>query len=916
MAMNYNDTVFLPKTDFPMRANLSKREPDMLAAWTQDRLYERMIEKNEGRPLFILHDGPPFSNGDIHIGTAMNKILKDFIVRYKNMSGFQAPYVPGWDNHGLPIENKVAASLKGGRAQMSVPAFRDACRTYAEEYVDRQRAQFIRLGVLGRWENPYLTMDPHFEAREVEVFGSMYKSGYIYRGLKPVYWCSHDETALAEAEIEYQDVPCDSIYVGFTVCDDRPLVPGIDNSSIQVVIWTTTTWTLPGNVAISVHPRFSYGLYEENGKFYLCAEERYADLAAVCGWTPKEPVHRFTGRELDRVRTRHPFLPRESLVIVGEHVTQDSGTGCVHTAPGHGLEDFFACKPYDLPIVVPVDARGRMTEEAGPFVGLTTDEANVAILQNLKDSGALVATQCISHTYPHCWRCRKPVIYRATKQWFASVDSMKEDALGAVDNVSWLPAWGRERMASMVRERSDWCISRQRQWGLPIPAFFCESCDEPVVTDETIASVAAHFDQEGSNAWFARTPEELLPAGFACPHCGGKTFRKETDTLDGWFDSGSTHIAVLKTRDDQHWPADLYLEGGDQYRGWFQSSLLTAIAVEKTAPYKKVITHGWTVDGEGKKMSKSIGNVILPQEIIDKYGADLLRLWVASGDYHCDARISMALMGQLSESYMKIRNTARFILANLSDFDPNTLTPEEDLSELDRFALHTLGGLTRKVIGFYEAYEYHTLLSALHNYCVTDLSGFYLDILKDRLYCDARDSQSRRAAQTVIYRILDTLTRLMAPILAFTSDEIWKAMPHPEGIDGSAVMVNDMPALDTLFTLPANESVQWERLLLMRDRVNLALEQARAEKRIGKSLEARVVLTAEGEDLSSLREKEALLPALFIVSSVAIAEGPEAVQVEAAPGEKCPRCWTYTETHPNAEHPELCPRCTDVVAAL
>ncbi|MDR1157649.1 MAG: isoleucine--tRNA ligase [Oscillospiraceae bacterium] len=917
MPRDYNDTIRLPKTEFPMRASLAQREPAMLAKWQAERLYETLMEKNAGCPRYVLHDGPPFSNNDIHVGTAMNKILKDFVLRYKNMTGFQAHYVPGWDNHGLPIESQILKSGGVSRKEISVPAFRDKCRDFAMKYVERQRDQFVRLGILGDWDNPYLTMDPAFEAAETRIFGTMYEKGYIYRGLKPVYWCPHDETALAEAEIEYQDDPCDSIYVKFRVEDDRGLFKTPDGASpVFIVIWTTTTWTLPGNVAVSLHPRFDYGLYRVGGERFVVAEALFENVAAAAGWTGAEKLAVFKGAQLERVTTRHPFLDRESLVILGEHVTAESGTGCVHTAPGHGLEDYFACKPYDLPIPVPVDARGHLTDEAGPFAGLYYEKANAAILDDLRARGALLAVAPLTHTYPHCWRCKHPVVYRATQQWFASVDAMKADVLRTVRDVTWVPGWGAERMETMVRERADWCISRQRHWGLPIPVFYCAACAAPHITPESIGAVAALFAREGSNAWYIRPASEILPAGTVCAACGHTTFIKETDTLDGWFDSGSTHAAVLRTNPALTWPADLYLEGGDQYRGWFQSSLLTAVATSGQAPYRTVVTHGWTVDGEGRKMSKSLGNTVTPADIVGRYGADLLRLWTASSDYHNDMRISEALLRQLSEIYLKIRNTARFMLGNLHGFDPDTMMcPIEALTPLDRFVLSRLARLVQRVREAYDGFEYHPILHAMHNFCVNDLSGFYLDILKDRLYCDAEDAPARRAAQSTMYILLDTLVRLLAPLLAFTSEEIWAAMPHHAAADTRSVLCNPMPEPPPFVVMDDTEAVRWERIVALRDEVNLALEGARADKLIGKPLEAYVLLSSEGEEYAFWQSVRDLLPAVCIVSAVSVSQGARAIRVERAPGGKCPRCWGYfTEDGGHADHPGLCPRCTKVVA--
>ena len=916
MPQDVNATLNLPKTEFPMRAGLPKREPEILDAWNREDIYGLMMEKNEGKPLFILHDGPPFSNGDVHAGTALNKILKDFIIKHKNMSGFKAPYVPGWDNHGMPIESAIIKQQKIDRKKLSIPEFRSQCEAFARNFVGRHREQFIRLGVFGDWAHPYLTMDPDFEAREIKVFGQMAEKGYIYRGLKPVYWCPHDETALAEAEIEYEDEKNRSIYVKFRVSDDKGKLAGLcDPDNTYFVIWTTTTWTLPGNVAISVHPRLNYVLVRAGQECFIVAETLLEAVARVAGWDNPETVACFAGSELEYMVARHPFLDRDSLIITGEHVTADSGTGCVHTAPGHGTDDYFACKPYNLPIVVPVDDRGFMTEEAGVFAGLYYQKANDAIFEELKSSGALLAFQMIDHTYPHCWRCHNPVVYRATEQWFASVDAIKDAAVEAVDSVTWTPSWGHDRMVSMVRERAEWCISRQRHWGLPIPVFYCDSCGGELITPQTIDAVSDLFAREGSNAWYLRPAEEILPEGTTCPHCGHTVFTKETDTLDGWFDSGSSHATVTRINPALRWPADLYLEGGDQYRGWFQSSLLTAIATVGRAPYKAVLTHGWIVDGEGKKMSKSIGNVVSPIDVVDQRGADIFRLWASSVDYRVDVRISNDLFKQLSDIYLKIRNTARYILGNLSGFDPESLVAYKDLPELDRWALMRLNGLCGKVQKAYNDYEFHIIYHAVHNFCAVDMSSFYLDIIKDRLYCEAPDGLLRRSAQTVIFAVLDSLVRMIAPILSFTAEEIWGFMPHQSDVDFRSVFLNDMPGENTDWTLDQATTQKWDRLIALREKVNMALEQARSDKLIGKPLEAAVTLTCDEKNLTFLSPLQGELASLFIVSGVILKPGSSdgcGVSVARSPGVKCPRCWMYF----SGEEGQLCPRCSEIVSQL
>ena len=924
MSQDYNATINLPKTDFPMRAGLPKREPVMLEDFLEKNIYGKLMEKNEGKPLFILHDGPPFSNGDIHIGTAMNKILKDFIVRYKNMTGFCSPYVPGWDNHGMPIESAIIKKNKLDRKKMSVSEFRDACHAFALDFVGRQREGFKRLGVIGDWDNPYLTMDPAFEASEVRVFGKMYEQGYIYKGMKPVYWCPTDETALAEAEIEYADDPCTAIFVKFKVKDDQGVLSGLCNpEQTSFVIWTTTTWTLPGNLAICLNPDFEYALVKAGEEVYIVAAEMTDDFCKTVQIEHCEVLAKIPGRKLELMTAHHPFYDRESLVILGDHVTLEAGTGCVHTAPGFGVDDFNVCRKYpQIQMVTPVNEHGVMTEETLQYAGLHYSKANDVILADLEDSGALLAREQISHAYPHCWRCKKPIIFRATDQWFASVDAIKDAAVDACEQIGWNPEWGKERMISMIRERSDWCISRQRHWGLPIPVFYCTNCQKPVCTPESIEAVARLFGERGSNVWFEMSAESILPEGFVCPHCGGRTFTKETDTLDGWFDSGSTHAAVLDKREGLHSPADIYLEGGDQYRGWFQSSMLTSIAVKGTAPYRQIITHGWTVDGEGKAMHKSLGNAVSPDEVIRDYGADLLRLWVSSSDYRADVRISKEILKQLTDIYLKIRNTARYILGNLSDFDPDTLVPFAEMQDLDKWALIRFNKLVARMHTAYERYEFHAIYHGVHNFCAVEMSSFYLDIIKDRLYCDAADSPSRRSAQSTIFIILDGLVRMIAPILAFTSEEIWAAMPHRKTDDSSSVLFNQIPQSDPAYAFAPGQEERWNNLLALRNDVNKALEMARAEKIVGKPLDAEITLTvgkAAESAFSSMKDED--FAHLFIVSKVNVRygegdgyEGEEfpGVTVGVSPCEapKCARCWTHDEdVGASSAHPALCPRC-------
>ena len=866
--MDYKSTLNLPKTDFAMQAGLPKREPVMLEKWYEDKVYETVLEKNDGKPLYVLHDGPPYANGDIHLGTALNKTLKDFIVRYKNMSGFKAPYVPGWDTHGLPTELKARkkAGVSNSTAISDIE-LRKLCREFALGYLDEQRNSFKRLGGIGEWDNPYVTLRKEFEAKQIEIFSEMATKGLIYKGLKPVYWCPECETALAEAEIEYAEDPCHSIYVKFRVTDDKGLLTpmGADLSKTYFVIWTTTTWTLPANVAICVGPEFEYALVKSGDEYYVMATALTESAMQATGKTDYEILGTLKGTDLEYMKTAHPFL----------------------------------------------------------------EEANKAIAQHLEDTGALFALQKIIHQYPHCWRCKKPVLFRATEQWFCSVDAIKDQAIEAIKGVKWIPGWGEDRISSMVRDRNDWCISRQRRWGVPIPIFYCKDCGEPLIEKDAMHAVSELFRAEGSDAWYIKEAEEILPAGTKCKKCGCTSFTKERDIMDVWFDSGVTHAAVCDTRDYLHWPADLYLEGADQYRGWFQSSLLTSIAWRGKAPYKAVVTHGWVVDGQGRKMSKSLGNGILPQEIVDKYGADILRLWVASSDYHADIRISPEILKQLSDAYRKIRNTARYMLGNLSDFNPDTDSVEvSEMLSIDKWALNRLDRLMVKVREGYESFEFHQAYHAIHNFCVVDMSNFYLDVIKDRLYTEKKDSAARRAAQTAMYIILDAMTRLVAPILAFTSDEIWQSMPHASDCDARHVVYNEMPKpTSEKYGIDVTEEfiARWDRIHAIRDVVKKALENARAEKTIGASLDAKVTLFCTGELYAFLKSVEDELATVFIVSQVEIVDGEGgtlsddalglSVQVDKAEGCKCMRCWTYSSTvGKNPAYVDLCERCAKALS--
>jgi len=918
--MDYGKTLNLPATEFPMRANLPQAEPKIQEWWDEIDVYALVQKHRAGGPKFVLHDGPPYANGDIHIGHALNKIIKDIIVRYKSMQGFDAPYVPGWDTHGLPIEQAIANNANVDRKKMSVAEFREACRNYALQWVEKQKSQFRRLGVRGDWNNPYLTLTPQFEAQQIRLFGEMVKKGYIYKGLKSIYWSPSSESALAEAEIEYKEKTSPSIYVAFDVRDDSGVVP----EDAAFVIWTTTPWTLPANMAICVHPDYEYVLVEADGRKFVIASELKDSVKREIGWADVRVLERFRGRELEFVRCRHPFYDRDSVVILGEHVTLDAGTGCVHTAPGHGEEDFEIGRKYGLEPLSPVDEQGRFTKEAPGFEGVFYEKANRMIIDMLEQSGHLLKQSQIRHQYPHDWRTKQPVIFRATEQWFASVDGFRQAMLDEIKRLNWTPKWGEIRLHNMIAERGDWCISRQRSWGVPIPIFYCRNCNEPLYNDRTIEHVASIFETEGSNAWFEREAKDLLPPGTACPSCGHGEFRKETDIMDVWFDSGSTHAGVLKTRGDLAFPADLYLEGSDQYRGWFNSSLITSVAVNGVAPYRGILSHGFTLDGEGRKMSKSLGNTIDPLQVCSTLGADILRLWVSSVDYKEDHRISDAILKQITEVYRKIRNTLRFFLGNLQGFDPEKdRVACRDMKELDRYAVIRLNRMIDRVIRAYEAYDFHIVYQAIHHFCAVEMSAFYLDIVKDRLYARAPHDPARRAAQTVIYDALLAIAKLIAPILPHTADEVWRYIP---GVKEITVQLCDMPKPDPSVYDPELER-KWAEFVRLRDEIYKALEAARKDKVIGSSLAASVRIYADEEAEKVLRSM-ASLPELLIVSHVelhALEKAPEeamkldglAVHVVPAEGVKCERCWIVTPDVGTREaYPDVCPRCADVLESL
>ena len=922
MAQNYNDTIHKMQTPFEMRAGLPKKEPKMLEDWEQNHVYEQMIKNNEGKPQYILHDGPPYANGNIHMGTALNKIIKDIIIRYKNMSGFQAPYVPGYDTHGLPIELKALSSLGDKKAGVSKLELRQICKEFATEHIGVMNEQFKRLGVQGDFENPYLTLRPEFEARQVEIFGEMAKKGYIYKGMKAVYWCPEDRTALAEAEIEYAEDECDSIYVRFKLTDDPNGVLAKHNIPLDkawIVIWTTTTWTLPANVATCLNPNLEYAFVKIGDAYHIMARELVESTMKGCHIDEYEVLpETVLGSELELMQYQHPFLDRKGLVILGDHVTLEGGTGCVHTAPGHGVEDFEVCVNHypQVPVVVPVDDAGRLTAEAGEkFAGLKVWDANKVILEHIKESGHLMGVQHITHQYPHCWRCHHPIIFRATEQWFCSIDAFKEDVYKAIDSVHWQPAWGHDRMAGMVRDRSDWCISRQRVWGVPIPVFYCKKCGKYHITDASIKAVSDLFRKEGSDAWYKYDANDILPKTEVC-ECGASDWEKDPDIMDVWFDSGSTWSAVCRERPELRWPVDMYMEGADQFRGWFQSSLLTSVATQGVAPYREVLCHGWVVDAQGKQMHKSAGNGMEPSEIIRDYGADIIRLWVASSDYTVDVRAGKEIFRQLSEAYRKMRNTARFMLGNISDFDPaKDMVDDDQLFEIDRWALEACNKLTATMRDAYEHYDFSRAYHALYNFCVIDMSNFYMDVIKDRLYC--ADDHARRCAQTALYRILVDFTKLLAPILCFTSQEIWSYIPKLDGMK-DYVVFEQMPeakaAADEAF------EAKWDRIMAIRDDVKKVLEQARADKVIGSALEAGLTLYCSKEVydfLNAIPMDE--LADLFIVSHVDLVEGEGGVKglVEGlgvaaahAAGNKCLRCWKY---EPSVGEDGLCPRCAKVL---
>ncbi len=932
--MDYKETLNLPRTSFPMKANLPVREPSILQRFEALGLYGRLREARAGRELWILHDGPPYANGHIHIGHALNKILKDIVVRSKSMFGYDATFVPGWDCHGLPIEHQVDKDLGEKKAQVSLVEKRQLCRQYAARYFEIQREEFRRLGILGDWSDPYLTMDYDYEATIVRELGKFFGTGGVYKGKKPVHWCTSCQTALAEAEVEYGDHTSPSMYVKFPL-DPGALqrVPVLKGKRSFVVIWTTTPWTLPANLAIAVHPDATYAVVESDEESLILAKDRVKATISAAGLNDIRIVHEMPGRQLEGLEARHPWIDRPSKIVLADYVTMNQGTGCVHTAPGHGVEDYETGLKHGLEIYNPVDDAGRFVADLPLVGGLTVWEANPRIIAELKRRGLLLALGQLEHSYPHCWRCKNPTIFRATEQWFISMDkqvlpeegsgttSLRAKALAEIKQVTWIPSWGEDRISNMIAYRSDWCISRQRAWGVPIVAFYCKRCGNVLAEQRLAEHVATLMERAGADIWYTKGAADLLPPATSCPNCGGTDFDKERDILDVWFDSGVSQAAVLAVRSDQRWPADMYLEGSDQHRGWFHSSLLAAVGTRGRAPYRSVLTHGFVVDGDGKKMSKSLGNVVAPQEVIERYGAEILRLWVAAEDYRDDIRISEEILSRLAEGYRRIRNTCRYLLGNLYDFDParDALLPGE-LQEIDRFILHRLQRLIERVRRAYEVYEFHLIYHGLHNFCAVDLSAFYLDILKDRVYTSAPRSVARRAAQTAMYEILDALVRLMAPVLCFTADEVWQLMPKKGG-EPESVHLAELPAVRSDLLDDALET-RWETLMSVRDEVLKALEVARKAKLIGTSLEAGVELLAIPEWLTLLTRYEGDLPMLFIVSSVSLgslaateaAERKVEVRVRRAVGQKCARCWTFSESVGRSDrYPEVCARCAAVL---
>ncbi len=926
---SYKDTLNLPKTDFPMKANLPKLEPNIQEKWKETRLDDLLSQAKSGQPVFILHDGPPYANGDIHLGHTLNKVLKDIIVRSKNMAGFYSPYVPGWDCHGQPIEHEVQKRLGSKKSEVDKTEIRKLCRDYALKFVDRQREQFQRLGVAGIWRQPYLTLDNSYEATNVKVFKELYQKGLVYKGRKPIHWCYVCRTALAEAEIEYQDDPSPSIYVKFPFEGSLKELESFKETK-SLLVWTTTPWTLPANVAVAVNPKAEYVAVRDGGEILVLAQARVASLSETLG-RELEVVATFNGGTLEGQSYSHPTKEETAIVVTADFVELDQGTGAVHIAPGHGEDDYKIGLKNKLPSPMPVNESGVFTEDAGKYAGQHIKKANDVIIEDLKDSGRLIKSETIEHSYPHCWRCKSPVIFRATEQWFISMDAhdLRKRALEIIGSVEWVPGWSIRRISGMVEERPDWCISRQRAWGVPIPVFYCDECSELLATTEVFEHIEEIFEREGADTWFEKDAGALLPEGTVCAKCGSRSFRKEEDILDVWFESGVSHMAVLELRPELSWPADLYLEGSDQHRGWFQSSLLTSVGLRSKAPYRQVLTHGFLVDGNGRKMSKSLGNVVNPLKVIEKSGADILRLWVCSADYSSDIAVSDEILQRISEAYRRIRNTIRFMLGSLSDFDPiNDKVLYADMEPIDKWALMKLHELIKKVDGAYEDYRLHLVFHSIYNFCVVDLSSFYLDVLKDSLYTLATDSRERRSAQTAIYEITASLIKIIAPVLVFTAEEAWAHLPGREETVASVHLELTPEVNEDYINLETKD--EWEKILLIRSEVAKATEEARSAKIIGSSLEARIILSVPEEIANIVEAFKDMLPSLFIVSQVetvlsnASSKGAWqskampglTIEVDRAQGKKCARCWNFRhDVGADAEHTQLCGRCLEVIRA-
>ena len=914
--MNFKETLNLPKTHFPMKANLAKREPEQLKKWEDKKLYDKILSISKTRDKYILHDGPPYANGHIHIGTALNKILKDFIIKSKFMAGYNSVYIPGWDCHGLPIEHQVDKELGDKKKDLSKAEIREKCRAFAKKFVEIQKEEFKRLGVFGKWEDPYLTMSFDYEATITREFGKFVANDMVYKGKKPIYWCASCKTALAEAEVEYMDHVTPSIYVKFpAISDFGEIFPSLKGKKIFVVIWTTTPWTIPANLAIALHPDYDYVAIEINDEVYITAEYLAPVVMQKVGKKDYKIIEKFPGKKLEGLKCSHPFINRESVIVMADYVTLDTGTGCVHTAPGHGQEDYETALKYGLDIYTPVDDDGRFTNDVPFFAGQFVFDANEAVNKKLKEVGALLAEEEFTHSYPHCWRCKNPIIFRATEQWFISMDKkgLRKKALKIIDkDVKWIPKWGKDRIYSMISNRPDWCISRQRSWGVPITIFYCKQCGTKLKDQKVIEYVADIFEKEGADAWFKRDAKDLIPKGIKCLNCGAEDFIKEFDILDVWFDSGVSYAAVCEKREELKSPADLYLEGSDQHRGWFHSSLLASVGTRGKAPYHAVLTHGFVVDGEGRKMSKSMNNVIAPNEIIDKFGAEILRLWVASEDYRNDIKISNEILSRLTEAYRKIRNTSRYILGNLHDFNwESDHIPYEEMEEIDRWILNRFHRMIDKVLKAYENFEFYTIYHSLYNFCNVDLSAFYLDILKDRIYTVKPSSFVRRSAQTALFEIIYGMAKLMAPIFVFTAEEIWENITFKdkeESVHLASFPVSDSKKIDD------NLENRWEKIIEIRDIVDIELEKARKDKKIGLSLDARVELYLPDKLYETFKDMEKNFKHIFIVSQVELKKGDKKgeiiAKVDKAQGEKCPRCWNYDPSVTISSYePRICKRC-------